>query len=60
MDGAGTAVPGLTTHMGAGQVEVLADEMDEECSGLDIGRYLLPVDCHRDIHKEVPFVENLM
>jgi hypothetical protein len=39
---------------------ILADEMDEECSGLDIGGYLLPVDCHRDIHKEVPFVENLM
>jgi hypothetical protein len=34
--------------------------MDEERPGLDVGRDLLPVDCHRDVHWEVPFVESLM
>jgi hypothetical protein len=40
-------------------MKILTDEVDQESAGLDICRCLLPVDCHRDFHKEVPFVENL-
>ena len=59
IDRACPAVASLTADVCPGQMKVLTDEMDQERPGLDISRYLLPVDCHRDFHKEVPFVESL-
>ncbi len=51
MDRAGTAITGLTSHMGPGQPKVFPDKMNQESAGLKVGGDLLPVDCHRDLHE---------
>jgi hypothetical protein len=58
MDRASAAVPGLTADMGPGEVEVLPDEMDEEGACLDVGRDLLSVNGHRNVHMR-PFSGSL-
>src|ERR1700730_15424377 len=43
MDDAGAALAGVTADMGAGQVQMLAQEMDKKGSVLDVGRDRLAV-----------------
>ena len=43
MDDAGAALRGVAADMGAGQAEILAQEMDEQRSVLDIGRHSFAV-----------------
>src|SRR6266550_5668086 len=54
MDRAGAALAGVATDVGAGQLEVLADQLDEEPSGLDVRLARLAVDRERDVrgHQE--------
>src|SRR4029453_13251275 len=44
------AVGGVAADMRAGQVEVLAQEVDQQGARLDLGRDLAAVDGHRDPH----------
>src|SRR4030095_459087 len=50
-DRAGPAMRGVAADMGAGEAEHLADEVDEEEPGLDVGLVLLTVDRHLDVHE---------
>jgi hypothetical protein len=44
MDDAGAALAGVTADVGAGQVQVIAQQMDEEGSILDLGGHRLAID----------------
>jgi hypothetical protein len=44
MDDAGAALAGITAYMGAGQIEVFAQDVNKEGSILNVYRYSLPVD----------------
>ena len=46
---AGAALAGVATHVGAGEVEVFAQEMDEQGTWLDVGRAHLAVDGYRHL-----------
>jgi hypothetical protein len=50
VDGAGAALGGVAAHMGAGELKLLADELDQQHAGVDGGRYRLAVDGHRNGH----------
>jgi hypothetical protein len=47
IDRTGAAVAGLASDMGAGHVELLAQEMDQQGTGLDFGLDRLAVDGQR-------------
>ena len=49
MDGAGAALAGVAADVGAGQVEVLAERLDEEPSRLDVQLAGCPIDDERDV-----------
>ena len=49
MDGAGAALAGVAADVGAGEVEVLAQRLDEEPSGLDVELPGCPIDDERDV-----------
>jgi hypothetical protein len=44
MDDAGAALAGITADMGAGQIEIFAQQVNKEGSILNVYRYSLPVD----------------
>jgi hypothetical protein len=46
--GAGAAVPGVAADVGSGQVEVVADEVDEQLARLDLALVALAVDRQPD------------
>src|SRR4029078_13053045 len=48
---AGAAVAGVATDVAAGEVEVVAEEMDEELARLDVALVRRPVDGDRDVHQ---------
>ena len=45
------AVGGVAAPVGAGQAELVAQEVHEQQPRLDVARVLLPVDRHRDLHR---------
>ena len=49
VDGAGAALAGVAADVGAGQVEVLAQGLDEEASRLDVELPGRPIDDERDV-----------
>ena len=49
VDGAGAALAGVAADVRAGQVEILAERLDEEPSGLDVELPVLAVDLERDV-----------
>ena len=49
VDGAGAALAGVAADVGAGQVEVLAERLDEEPSRLDVELPGCPIDDERDV-----------
>jgi len=46
MDGAGTALAGITTNVSAGQSEIFTDKLNEQGVGRNIGANLFPVHRH--------------
>ena len=54
VDGARAALAGVAADVGAGQVEVLAEGLDEEPSGLDVELPLRPVDRQGDVFTHGP------
>jgi hypothetical protein len=46
VDDAGAALAGVATDMGAGQVQVFAEELNEQGAGFDLARHLLAVHRH--------------
>src|SRR5918995_6091009 len=54
MDGAGTALARVAADVGAGQVQVLADGLDEESSGLDIELVSCSVDGQGNVFAHGP------
>ena len=49
VDGARAALARVAADVGAGEVEVLADQLDQEASGLDVRLASLPVDRERNM-----------
>ena len=49
VDGAGAALAGVAADVGAGQVEILAQGLDEESSRLDVELVGRPIDDERDV-----------
>ena len=49
VDGARAALAGVAADVGPGEVEVLADQLDQETSRLDIRLASLAVDRERDV-----------
>jgi len=49
MDDAGAALRGIAADMGAGQLQALAQEVDEQRAVLDGGRHVPAVHLHRDV-----------
>ena len=45
-----TAVAGFTADVGAGQVELLTEIVDQQCAGLEVPADLAAVDRHRHLH----------
>ena len=45
---AGTAVSRVAADVTAGEIEIVADEMDQEAPGIDLALEALPVDVDRD------------
>jgi hypothetical protein len=54
MDGAGAALARVAADVRAGQVEVLAEGLDEQPSGLDIELSLGPIDREGDVFTHEP------
>ena len=54
VDGARAALAGVAADVGAGQVEVLAEGLDEEASRLDVELPLCSVDRERDVFTHEP------
>ena len=46
MNDAGAALAGIAADMGAGQAEMLPQELHQERARLDVLRHRLAVDCH--------------
>ena len=46
VDHAGAALAGVAADMGAGEAEMLAQELDQERARLDLARHRLAVDLH--------------
>jgi hypothetical protein len=54
VDGARTALAGVAADVGAGEIQVLTQGLDEEASGLDIELPLCSVDRERDVFTHEP------
>src|SRR3546814_2966129 len=53
---AGAALAGVAAHVGAGQVQVLTQKLDEQGAALDVAADRAPVHRHRDSgHGYLPF-----
>src|ERR1700761_8231504 len=62
IDGAGAAMGGLAADMGAGQLQVLADEMHQQCARLDQAFDLRAIHLHGDVgfrHLSLPYFARL-
>jgi hypothetical protein len=57
VNGAGAALCGIAAYMGAGEFEVLSNELNQQHPGVDGGTYLLAVDRDRNrrSHVKSPF-----
>ena len=48
MDDAGAALAGVAADMGAGQIQMIAQEMDQQSAVFDVSRDCLAVHCQFD------------